>query len=43
MAVKGYQQDFCSVAKFGFGGQESASKTPQAICKPLGNMRKKLQ
>ena len=27
------QQGFASVASFGFGGQESASKPPQAICK----------
>jgi CRP-like cAMP-binding protein len=33
--VNGYQQGFRSVASFGFGGQESASKPPQAICKPL--------
>ncbi len=33
--VIGYQQGFRSVASFGFGGQESASKPPQAICKPL--------
>jgi hypothetical protein len=33
--VIGCQQGFRSVAKFGFGGQESASKPPQAICKPL--------
>jgi len=29
------RQGFCSIASFGFGGQESASKPPQAICKPL--------
>jgi len=34
--VNGCQQGFHSVASFGFGGQESASKPPQAICKPLG-------
>jgi hypothetical protein len=34
---------FCSVASFGFGGQESASKPPQAICKPLaGNLTGRL-
>jgi hypothetical protein len=33
MAVNGCQQGFRSVASFGFGGQESASKPPQAICK----------
>jgi len=33
--VNGYQQGFRSVVSFGFGGQESASKPPQAICKPL--------
>ena len=32
------QQGFRSAAKFGFGGQESASKPPQAICKPLGTI-----
>jgi len=34
----GYQQGFRFVASFGFGGQESASKPPQAICKPLPNI-----
>jgi len=34
--VNGYQQGFRSVTSFGFGGQESASKPPQAICKTLG-------
>ncbi len=33
--VVGYQQGFSSVASFGFGGQKSASKPPQAICKTL--------
>lgn len=33
--MNGYQQGFRFVASFGFGGQESASKPPQAICKPL--------
>jgi len=33
--VDGCQQGFRSVASFGFGGQESASKPPQAICKTL--------
>ncbi len=33
--VDGNQQGFRSAASFGFGGQESASKPPQAICKPL--------
>jgi hypothetical protein len=33
--VNGCPQGFRSVASFGFGGQESALKTPQAICKPL--------
>ena len=28
-------QGFSSVVSFGFGGQESASKPPQAICKTL--------
>jgi hypothetical protein len=35
MAVNGRQQGFRSVASLGFGGQESASKPPQAICKTL--------
>ena len=34
------QQGFRSAAKFGFGGQESASKPPQAICKPLAAIKK---
>ncbi len=33
--MNGYQQGFRFVSSFGFGGQESASKPPQAICKPL--------
>jgi hypothetical protein len=33
--VNGCQQGFRSVASFSFGGQESASKPPQAICKTL--------
>jgi len=33
--VNGYQQGFRFVVRFGFGGQESASKPPQAICKTL--------
>ena len=33
--VHGCQHGFRSVANFGFGGQENASKPPQAICKPL--------
>jgi hypothetical protein len=33
--MNGCQQGFLSVASLGFGGQESASKPPQAICKPL--------
>jgi hypothetical protein len=33
--VNGCQQGFRSVASFGFGGQVSALKPPQAICKPL--------
>jgi len=36
------QQGFRSVASLGFGGQESASKPPQAICKPLPNIMKNL-
>ncbi len=35
MTGNGYHQGFRSVASFGFGGQESASKPPQAKCKPL--------
>ena len=35
MAGHGCQQGFQLVASFGFGGQESASKPPQAIRKPL--------
>jgi len=38
--VNGCQQGFRSVASFGFGGQESASKPPQAICKPLATIKK---
>jgi len=38
--VNGCQQSFRSVASFGVGGQESALKPPQAICKPLAPMRK---
>lgn len=38
--VNGCQQGFRSVASFGFGGQESASKPPQAICKTLGFIQK---
>jgi len=33
--VNGCQQGFRSLASFGFGGEESASKPPQAICKTL--------
>ena len=33
--VNGYKQGFRFVASFGLGGHESASKPPQAICKPL--------
>lgn len=40
--VKGCQQGFRSVASFGFGGQESAPKPPQAICKTLGFIKQKL-
>ena len=38
--VNGYQQGFRHVAGFSFGGQESASKPPQAICKPLSVIKK---
>jgi len=37
--VNGCQQGFRSLASFGFGGRESASKPPQAICKPLALVR----
>ncbi len=37
--MNGYQQGFRSVASLGFGGQESASKPPQAICKPLATIQ----
>lgn len=33
--VNGCQQGSRSVASFGFGGQESASKPPKATFKPL--------
>lgn len=36
--VNGYKQGFRSVAKFASGGQESAPKPPQAICKRLWSM-----
>jgi hypothetical protein len=41
MAVNGRQQGFRSVASLGFGGQESASKPPQAICKTLNAIARK--
>lgn len=41
MAGNGCQQGFRSVVSIGFGGQESASKPPQAICKPLPFIVKK--
>jgi hypothetical protein len=41
--VNGYQQGFRSVASFGFGGQESALKPPQSICKTLAVMRKNVK
>jgi len=41
--VNGCQQGFSFVASFGFGGQESASKPPQAICKPLWLIQYKLE
>jgi hypothetical protein len=37
------QQVFRSVASFGLGGHESASKPPQAICKPLAFICSKAQ
>ncbi len=40
MAGNGCQQGFRSVVSIGFGGQESASKPPQAICKPLAAIKK---
>ena len=39
--MNSFQQGFRSVVSFSFGGQESASKPPQAICKPLALMQKK--
>ena len=33
--MNGFEQGFRPVVSFGLGGQESASKPPQAICKPL--------
>ena len=39
--MNGCQQGFRSVASFGFGGQESASKLPQAICKTLAAILRK--
>jgi TPR repeat protein len=41
--VNGYQQGFRSVSRFGFGGQESASKPPQAICKTLALIKNKIE
>ena len=41
--VNGCRQGFRYVAKFGLGGQESASKPPQAICKPLGLIKKTIE
>jgi uncharacterized iron-regulated protein len=38
--VNGCQQGFLSIASFGLGGRESASKPPQAICKPLAVIKK---
>jgi hypothetical protein len=35
--VNSCQQGFRSVVSFDFGGQERASKPPQAICKPLAS------
>ena len=39
--VNGCQQVFHSIASLGFGGQKSASKPLQAICKTLPNIIKK--
>ena len=39
--VNGCQQGFRSVTSLSFGGQENASKPPQAICKPLATITKK--
>jgi hypothetical protein len=33
--MNGYQEGYSSVAIFSIGGQESASKSPQDICKLL--------
>lgn len=41
--LNGYQRGSRSVASFGFGGQESASKPPQAIYKPLAASEKLLR
>jgi hypothetical protein len=41
--VNGCYQDFRSVASFGFGGRESASKPPQSICKPLEQIPNRLR
>jgi hypothetical protein len=38
--VNACQQGFRFVASFGLGGQKSASKPPQAICKPLQGILK---
>ena len=37
--VNGCQQGFCSIGSYGFGGQESAPKPPQAICKTLATSK----
>jgi hypothetical protein len=39
--VNVWQQGFRSLTSFGFGGQESSSKPPQAICKTLGKILKR--
>jgi len=41
--VYGYLQVFRFVVSFGFGGQESASKPPQAICKTCAAAEKRQQ
>lgn len=42
MAGKAENQCLVLLAKFGHGGQESSPKPPQAICKPLGTIIKRL-
>jgi len=39
--LDGCQQGFRCLASFGFGGQESASKPPEAICEPVNTIKTK--